>query len=146
QSYFHTPWWMFAPLGASAAQIFSIPGSPLSQPWNVILGHLVSALSAMISLALLGQTALGAGLAVGLAVFAMLMCRCLHASGGGTALLVVVAGIVDPRFLMFPVITTSVSLVVLASIWFRLQGRSYPQAQQPDPRAPASGLVRYNSD
>lgn len=145
QSYLHVPWWMFAPLGASAAQVFSVPGSPLSQPWNVILGHLISAISAMLSLALLGQSALSAGLAVGLAVFAMLMCRCLHASGGGTALLVLLAGISDPTFLLFPLTATSVSLVILAAFWFRLQGRTYPQAQQPDSRSPASGLIRYQS-
>ncbi len=48
-------WWMMAPLGASAVQVFCVPGSPLSQPWPVIVSQIVSAIAGMISYQLLGQ-------------------------------------------------------------------------------------------
>ncbi len=122
-------WWMMAPMGASAVQVFCVPGSPLSQPWPMIVSHIVSALAGFASYHLLGQTTAGAACAVALATFAMLMTRSLHASGGGTALLIVLSGIGDWHFLLFPILPNMVCLVVAAMLWHRLTGHAYPQRQ-----------------
>ena len=41
----HTHHWLVASLAASALLIFLVPTSPLAQPWNIVLGNLVGALT-----------------------------------------------------------------------------------------------------
>jgi CBS-domain-containing membrane protein len=57
--------------GASAVLLFGATDSPLSQPRNLVGGHLVSAVVAVIVVALLGSTSLAMAIAVGLAIFVM---------------------------------------------------------------------------
>lgn len=122
--------WMMAPLGATAVQIFSVPGSPMSQPWPVIAGHALSALAGLIAYYLFGATSLGAAIAVAMATGLMLQCRALHPSGGGTALFVILSKTGDWAFIAFPVIVNAAILVFSAIAWHRLTGRSYPQNQR----------------
>ena len=57
--------------GASAVLLFGANDSPLSQPRNLVGGHLVSATVAVIIVALMGSTPLAMALGVGLAIFVM---------------------------------------------------------------------------
>ncbi|MDV6331563.1 HPP family protein [Asticcacaulis sp. 201] len=129
EGHFDLKWWLMAPLGASAAQVFAVPGSPMSQPWPIVGGHLLSALAGLACVHLIGVNSLSAGLAVGLAVMLMLSLRALHPSGGGTALFIVISHTSDWHFILFPVIANAVLLVVLAIAWHRLTGQGYPQRQ-----------------
>lgn len=79
--------WLVAPLGASAVLVFAVPGSPLAQPWPVIGGDLLSAAIGIGTGILIGSPLISAGLAVGLAIAAMSLARCLHPPGGACALL-----------------------------------------------------------
>lgn len=126
---FHLNWWLMAPLGASAAQVFAVPGSPMSQPWPIIGGHLLAALSGLICLHFFGQTSLAAALSVALAIMLMLYLRALHPSGGGTALFMVVSGTADWHFMLFPVTINAVLLVFVAIIYHWLTDHKYPQRQ-----------------
>ncbi|MGV3773355.1 MAG: HPP family protein, partial [Verrucomicrobiales bacterium] len=83
---------LIASMGASAVLIFALPHGPLSQPWPLIGGHMVSALVGVASQKVFGSSWLSAGLAVGLAIFAMHLFRCVHPPGGATALVAVVGG------------------------------------------------------
>lgn len=123
-------WWLMAPLGASAAQVFSVPASPMSQPWPVVAGHALSALSGLIAFHLFGYSSLAAAVAVGLAVALMLQVRALHPSGGGTALLMVMSQTGDWHFILFPVLANSVVLVLTALVWHRFSGHTYPHRQR----------------
>ncbi len=78
--------------GASAVLIFAVPHSPLTQPWAVLGGHLVSALVGVACARWVPSPALAAGLAVGLAIGAMHLARCIHPPGGATALTAVIGG------------------------------------------------------
>lgn len=78
--------------GASAVLIFAVPHSPLTQPWAVVVGHLVSALVGVASARWVPHPVLAAGLAVGLAIGAMHLARCIHPPGGATALTAVIGG------------------------------------------------------
>ncbi|MGD8742453.1 MAG: HPP family protein [Granulosicoccaceae bacterium] len=79
--------------GASAVMIYGIPNSPYAQPRNVVVGHLVSAVSGVSCVLLLpSNIALAAALAVSLAVMLMHMTRSIHPPGGATALIAVVGG------------------------------------------------------
>lgn len=141
---FHLNGWLMAPLGASAAQVFAVPGSPMSQPWPVVGGHLLSALSGLICLHFFGQTSLAAALSVALAILLMLYLRALHASGGGTALFMVVSGTADWRFILFPVIINALLLVFVAIIYHWLTDQKYPQRQIIN--APSQQLALHRFD
>jgi len=122
--------WLMAPLGATAAQVFAVPGSPMSQPWPAVAGHALSALSGLIAFHLFGHSSLSAAAAVGLAVALMLQARALHPSGGGTALFVVLSQTADWSFILFPVAVNALILVVAATAWHRLTGQAYPRRQR----------------
>ncbi|WP_066560879.1 HPP family protein [Croceicoccus bisphenolivorans] len=78
---------LVAPLGASAVLVFAVPASPLAQPRSVIGGNLLSAAIGLTLGHAIGQPVLAAGLAVGIAIAAMSVTRCLHPPGGACALL-----------------------------------------------------------
>ncbi|HTM80111.1 MAG TPA: HPP family protein [Asticcacaulis sp.] len=152
---FQLKWWLMAPLGASAAQVFAVPGSPMSQPWPIVGGHMMSALSGLMCLHFFGQTSLAAALAVAVATIVMLYLRALHASGGGTALFMVVSGTADWHFILFPVAANAALLVLVAIIYHWLTDQKYPQRQinapshQPalhrfDPSDLEAALLGYN--
>lgn len=110
-----------APMGASAVLIFAVPASPLAQPWSVI-GVAVAAL--------VPSPALASGLAVGGAILAMSLLRCLHPPGGAAALTAVIGGpaIVAAgwAFPLIPVGVNAVILTVAGLLFHRLTRHSYP--------------------
>lgn len=79
-------------VGASAALVFAVPGSPFARPWAVIGGNVISALAGFVVVTLLGTSTLAAMSAVALAIVAMQIGRCLHPPGGAVALSVVIGG------------------------------------------------------
>ncbi|KAJ2675332.1 hypothetical protein IWW42_001116 [Coemansia sp. RSA 1085] len=81
-----------APAGASAVLIFAVPASPLAQPRNVIVGHVISALIGTFMNALFRHAAesfrwMPAALAVGISIFLMGLTNCYHPPAGATAFL-----------------------------------------------------------
>ena len=79
--------------GASAVLIYGVPMAELSQPRNLVGGHLVSALVGVTLYKLLPDAvALSSALAVSLAVVAMHFTKTLHPPGGATALIAVIGG------------------------------------------------------
>lgn len=84
--------WMVVSMGATAVLLFGVPHGLLSQPWPLFGGHLVSALIGVTCALWIPDTALAAACAVGLAVGAMHLLRCIHPPGGATALAAVLGG------------------------------------------------------
>lgn len=125
--------WMVAPIGASAVLLFAVPASPLARPWSVIAGNTLSALIGIGFVRIVPDANLAAGLAVGSAIGAMVLLRCLHPPGGATALLVALGGVTDPLFALFPVLVDSTLLVAIALILRRV---SPPAPAQPVPVPP----------
>lgn len=78
---------LVAPMGASAVLVFVVPASPLAQPWSVIGGNLLSAAIGLAVGDALGAPVLAGAIAVGTAIAAMSLARCLHPPGGACALL-----------------------------------------------------------
>lgn len=101
-----------ASIAASVLLIFVLPHGPLSQPWNVLGGHFVSAAVGVACARTLGPSMLAAALAVGLAVAAMYYLKCMHPPGAATALTAVVGG-EAVRELGFQFLLTPVSINVL---------------------------------
>ena len=60
--------WLIPPFGASMVLVMTVQDSPLAQPKNLILGHVLSALSGVLVYVLLGQTFYSIGAGVGLSL------------------------------------------------------------------------------
>lgn len=134
-----------APLGASAVLIFAVPASPLAQPWSVVGGNTLSALVGIAVWRAVPNPMMAAGVAVGAAILAMSLCRCLHPPGGAAALTAVIGGpaihAAGYAFAWAPVGINSVALVALGMVFHAATGRFYPHraAIAAAPRA-AAGL------
>lgn len=112
--------------GASAVLLFGATDSTLSQPRNLVGGHLVSAGVAVIVVALFGSTPYAMAIGVGLAIFVMNLTHTTHPPGGATALIGVQAA-VGPEFILLPVLAGT--LILLATAIFTnnvVYHRSYP--------------------
>lgn len=79
-------------MGASAVLLFAAPHGPLSQPWALFAGHCISAIIGVTVAHLIPSMLIASGVAVGLAIGAMLLCRCTHPPGGASALAAVIGG------------------------------------------------------
>ncbi len=116
---------LIAPLGATAFLIFVVPNSPLAQPWSAVVGNAVSALVGLAVLQIGLPQLLAVGLAVALAVVAMALTRALHPPGGAVAIATVLAA-PGPLFVLFPVLSGTLTLVLCGVAWAQLTGRRYP--------------------
>jgi CBS-domain-containing membrane protein len=113
--------------GASAVLLFGATDSPLAQPRNLVGGHLVSAIVAVVVVALVGSTPFATALAVGLAIFVMNLTHTTHPPGGATAL-IGVQGAVGPVFIVMPVLAGVLILLTTAIFTNNVvYHRSYPK-------------------
>lgn len=107
--------------GATAVLVYGAPTSPLAQPYNVLVGHLVSASVGVLMFQWVGEVSwLSAALAVSVAIVAMQATRSVHPPGGASALIAVVSSpaIHDLGFLyaLYPVGLGAVILVAVAFV------------------------------
>ena len=116
---------LIAPFGASCVLLFSVPGSPLSQPANVIGGHMVSSIAGLIISLLFPGLWWATALAVGLAISAMAALRVTHPPAGADPV-VISAELPGIAFLLMPVFVGALLLVVTAQIFHKLSGTQYP--------------------
>lgn len=116
--------WLMAPFGASCVLIFTAPESPLSQPVNVIGGHLLASAIGLISLMLLGSGALSIVVATGAAVMMMRWLRVTHPPAGANPM-VVIASQPGWQFLIFPVLSGALVLLAAAIIYQQIITRRY---------------------
>lgn len=119
-----------APIGASAVLVFAVPASPLAQPWPVVGGNIISTLVGVAAARLIPDPYVAAGAAVGGAILAMSLLRCLHPPGGAAALTAVIGApaihAAGFGFAFAPVAINSIALVSLAMVFHRYSGHSYP--------------------
>jgi len=121
---------LMAPFGASCVLLFSVPTSPLSQPKNVIGGHLVSSIVGVFFVSLGSSSPLFLALSVALAITLMALLKVTHPPAGADPI-VILLGAKGISFLFFPVLSGSILLVMVALIFHRLAGlHTYPTANQ----------------
>jgi CBS domain-containing membrane protein len=118
-------------MGASAVLLFAVPHGPLSQPWNVFGGHLVSALIGVACYRHVPDMFIAAALAVGLAIGAMYYLRCIHPPGGATALAAVIGGDVTHalgyQYTLTPVLLNALVILLVAVLFnYPFDWRRYP--------------------
>lgn len=122
---------VLASMGASAFLMFVFPHSPLSQPWSVFGGHLVSAFMGVACAQWLHSAPLAAAAAVLLSIFVMHLLHCLHPPSTATAMIAVLGGpevhAIGWQF-CYEVVAINAGLMVLLAIIFNnmVSGRRYP--------------------
>lgn len=118
---------MIGSFGASAVLIYAAIEGPLSQPRNLIGGHMISAVIAVAIYQTLGNTEISIALAVSLAIAAMLATRTLHPPGGATAL-IAVSTKAGWTFVLYPVLGGALVLLAVALVVNNLASdRHYPK-------------------
>ncbi|MDO8606937.1 MAG: HPP family protein [Phaeospirillum sp.] len=122
-----------APLGASAVMVFGFPESPMSQPANLVGGHILATLVGLLFDHFLpgGWAAMAGSVAVVMVMLALL--RLTHPPAAADPLVVMMS---HPGwgFLLMPVLLGTVILVVMAVVIHRLPPRSvYPLPIHPPP-------------
>ena len=124
-NYFHGAIWLIPPFGATMVLVMAVHSSPLAQPKNIILGHILSALSGVVILLTIGDSFLALGIAVGLAVFVMMMTKTIHPPAGANPIIVILtdAGL---EFVFLPVAIGSIIIVIFAVVYNRIMKREYP--------------------
>lgn len=133
-------------MGASAVLLFAAPHAPFSQPWNIIVGHALSALIGVACWQWIPNLILAASASVGLAIGAMYLSRSIHPPGGATALAAVIGSdrLHDLGFAyeFQPILLNVIALLIVAFVFNGLfRWRRYPAhlTIKPEP-------LRSNSD
>lgn len=117
---------LIAPFGASCVLAFGVWNSPLSQPRNIIGGHVISTFVGLSIHYIFGNGPWAIGLAVGLAIAALMLTKTTHPPAGADPL-VVMMGDYNWSFLFLPVFVGSLFIVLLALLINNLRSdRNYP--------------------
>lgn len=129
---------LIASMGASSLMLFVLPTSPLSQPWSLFGGHMVSGFIGISCALLINDIVIASAISVTLAITAMMYLRCLHPPGGATALIpiLMVSEIqeVGFQFIFFPIAINTLSLLLLSLLVNRLVlHRHYASHSVPEP-------------
>ena len=113
---------VMAPFGATTVLVFGLPNSPLAQPKNVILGHLITAFIGLLCLHTLGVTPTSLALATGLAVAGMMLTDTTHPPAGANPLLIMLTH-QNWEFLLTPVLIGAVIIVLTGKLYGRIKRR-----------------------
>ena len=116
--------WLIPPFGASMVLVMAVYESPLAKPKNLILGHILSALSGVIIYYLLGNTFISLGLGVALSVFVMMITNTVHPPAGANPIIVILTG-QSISFVFLPVAVGAIIIVVFAYLYNKLLKRNY---------------------
>jgi CBS domain-containing membrane protein len=118
-------------MGASAVLLFAAPHAPFSQPWNLVAGHLLSAVVGVTCWQWIPNYTVAAATSVGLATGLMYLTRSIHPPGGATALAVVIGSesLQDLGFsyVFQPILINVVTILLIAIVFNSLfKWRRYP--------------------
>lgn len=109
---------VLASTGASAMLIFGLPHSPVSQPWNIVAGHVFSAIVGVTCYLAIPNELLASSMAIPLAMVVMFLFNCMHPPGGATAITAVIGGSqvhdLGYAFVVVPVFFNAIILLSIA--------------------------------
>ena len=121
---------LVASFGSSMVLLFGYPESPFAQPKNVFFGHLVTATVGMFFLYLIPLPLfIIIPLAVGFGVGLMILLNVTHPPAGGNPIIVIM-GSVSLDYLLSPIISGSIIILVFAIIINKfILKKSYPKTK-----------------
>ena len=125
-----TSFWLIAPIGGSAIILFTLPHSPLAQPWSVFGGYLMALCAAYLSVLLMPNPLLAAAAAVAGNIWLMARFNCMHPPGGALALFIALAGAPGLASASSEIMLVAENVVVILAAAFLVNnlmpGRHYP--------------------
>ena len=111
---------LIASFGSSMVLLFGYPESPFAQPKNVFFGHVLTALVGIIFLLFVPLPLyIIIPMAVGVGVGLMILFNVTHPPAGGNPIIVIIGG-VSIEYLLSPVISGSIIIIIFAIILNRL--------------------------
>ena len=118
---------LIASFGSSMVLLYGYPESPFAQPKNVFFGHLITAIVGLLFLNFVPLPIfLTIPLAVGFGVGLMILLNVTHPPAGGNPIIVII-GSVSFDYLLSPVISGSVIIIIFAIIVNKfILKKSYP--------------------
>ena len=118
--------WIMFSFGATVFIVFALHNLETAQPKNIFFGHLVSVLVGIIFNETIGFSFYSLGLSVGVAVALMVYLKVMHPPAASNPLVVLFTD-VSFDFILFPVITGSIA-IILMSIFINkiVLKRNYP--------------------
>ena len=121
---------LIASFGSSMVLLYGYPESPFAQPKNVFFGHVLTAVIGMIFLYLVPLPLyIILPLAVGFGVGLMIFLNVTHPPAGGNPIIVIM-GSVSPDYLISPVISGSIIILIFGIIVNRLVlKKTYPNSK-----------------
>lgn len=118
--------WLIPPFGATMVLVMAVHESPLAQPKNIFFGHILSAASGVLIYSILGMSFLTIGLAVAVSVWAMMVTKTVHPPAGANPIIVIMGG-KGLSFILLPVATGAIIIILFAIIFNKLLKRNYPK-------------------
>ena len=124
--------WIAASFGSSVVVVFGYPENEFAQPKNVLFGHILCTFVGIIFVTLFKISQdrsiffLAIGLAVGISVMLMMIFKITHPPAGGNTIVVMIAQ-ESFQFLLFPIITGAVTIIIGGVIYNRfILKKKYP--------------------
>ena len=111
---------LLASFGSSMVLLYGYPESPFAQPKNVFFGHLITAVVGLFFLNFIPLTLfIIIPLAVGFGAGLMILLNVTHPPAGGNPIIVII-GSVSLDYILTPVITGSIIIIIFAIVINRL--------------------------
>ena len=119
---------LLASFGSSMVLLYGYPESPFAQPKNVFFGHLITSMVGLFFLYFIPLPIfLTIPLAVGFGVGLMILFNITHPPAGGNPIIVII-GSVSLDYLLSPVISGSIIIIIFAIITNRfIVKKPYPK-------------------
>ena len=111
---------LIASFGSSMVLLYGYPENPFAQPKNIFFGHLLTSVVGIVFLFFAAlPTFIIIPLAVGLGVSLMILFKVSHPPAGGNPIIIII-GSVSIDYLINPIITGSIIIIVFGIVLNRL--------------------------
>ena len=122
-----TGFWLMFSFGSTTLIVLVLYESEFAQPANIFFGHLLSIIVGILFNEFIGMSFISLGLSVGVATSLMMYFKIIHPPAAANPLIAMFAD-VSLNYILFPVITGSISIILLSIIFNKIiLKRNYPK-------------------